>query len=79
VSAEADAAANLVDAGHLVRVWKLPAADGQTKILGLYRADSKALLDGMLRELPLFDWMKIAVTPLGAHPNDPAAADGLRP
>jgi muconolactone D-isomerase len=70
-SAEAYAAASLVDAGHLVRLWKLPGAAGKGKAIGLYRADSEAQLDGLLRALPLRDWMEIVVTALEPHPNDP--------
>jgi muconolactone delta-isomerase len=69
--AEAVAAAELVGAGHLVRVWLRPE-DG--KIVGLYRARSRDELDGLLRGLPLFEWMEIVVIPFDAHPNDPAAA-----
>ena len=72
-SAEASAAARLVDEGHLVRLWKPPAARGETKALGLYRADSKEELAGLLGALPLYDWMHITVTPLEPHPNDPVA------
>jgi muconolactone D-isomerase len=71
-SAEASAAAMLVHDGHLVRLWKPPAAPDQTKALGLYRADSTAQLDGLLAALPLYDWMNITVTPLEPHPSDPA-------
>jgi muconolactone D-isomerase len=70
-TAEASAAARLVDKGHLVRLWKPPAAPGQTKALGLYRADSEAQLTGLLGALPLYDWMHVTVTPLEPHPNDP--------
>ncbi len=69
--AEASAAARLVDEGHLLRLWRPPAAPAETKALGLYRANSEAQLTGLLRALPLYDWMNITVTPLGAHPNDP--------
>jgi muconolactone delta-isomerase len=69
--AEAVAAADLARTGRLVRVWSR-ADDG--RIVGLYRAQSRDELDGLLRELPLFAWMTIVVTPLHAHPNDPAAA-----
>ena len=69
--AEASAAARLVDEGHLLRLWKPPAAPGQTKALGLYHGDSQAQLTDLLRALPLYDWMNITVTPLEAHPNDP--------
>ena len=71
-AAEAGAAAKLVEDGHLVRVWKLPAGSGETPVLGLYRADSETELDGLLRALPLYEWMRVSVTPLAPHPNDPA-------
>jgi muconolactone delta-isomerase len=71
-SAEASAAARLVDEGHLVRLWSPPTAHGETKALGLYRADSEAQLAGLLGALPLYDWMQVTVTPLKPHPNDPA-------
>jgi muconolactone delta-isomerase len=73
-NAEASAAAKLVDEGHLVRVWKRPVARGETKIIGLYRADSETQLDGLLGALPLYEWMHVTVTPLNPHPNDPGAA-----
>jgi len=79
--AEAEAAAMLVAEGHLVRVWKLPAESGETQTLGLYRADSETELDGLLRALPLYEWMRVSVTPLAPHPNDPAQSlvtDGNR-
>ena len=69
--AEASAAARLVHEGHLVRLWKPPATPGETKAVGLYRADSEAQLTDLLRALPLYDWMNITVTPLEPHPNDP--------
>jgi muconolactone delta-isomerase len=72
VSGEATAAGELAQAGHLVRVWKPSVAPGEAKALGLYRADSRPQLDGLLGALPLADWMRVTVTPLEPHPNDPA-------
>jgi muconolactone delta-isomerase len=72
--AEAAAAARLVEEGHLLRVWTRDTPSGGSTVLGLYRADERAELDRRLRALPLYAWMKIAVTPLGTHPNDPAVA-----
>jgi muconolactone D-isomerase len=63
-------AARLVDEGHLVRLWR---PSGETKAPGLYGADSEAALAGLLRALPLYDWMNIEVTLLEPHPNDPAS------
>jgi muconolactone delta-isomerase len=73
VSAEASAAAGLAREGHLVRLWRLPVAPGQSKAVGLYRADSEAELDGLLAALPLDGWMQVTVTPLEAYPNDPGS------
>jgi muconolactone D-isomerase len=67
--AEASIAGRLAEKGHLVRVWRR-----QGKVLGLYRADSRSELDGLLAALPLHDWMQVTATPLETHPNDPAAA-----
>jgi muconolactone delta-isomerase len=72
--AEASAVAKLADEGHVLRIWKRPVATGESTALGLYRADSEMELDGLLRLLPLSEWMNVAVTPLEHHPNDPAAA-----
>ena len=73
-NAETVAAAKLVDEGHLVRLWKRHVATGETKILGLYRADSEIELDALLGALPLHDWMRVTITALGQHPNDPGAS-----
>lgn len=75
-AAEAVAAAELARDGHLVRLWKPSVAPGQTKAVGLYRADSEAQLDGLLGALPLNDWMQLTVTPLEPHPNDPESGPG---
>lgn len=71
--AESAAAAKLAQDGHLVRLWRRPLAGDGTTAIGLYRADSEAELDGLLAALPLADWLRVTVTPLEAHPNDPAA------
>jgi muconolactone delta-isomerase len=72
--AESAAAAKLAEDGHLVRLWRRPlVGDGSTAV-GLYRADSAAELDGLLGALPIADWLRVTVTPLEAHPNDPADA-----
>lgn len=70
--AEAVAAAALADQGHLVRLWKRPVAPGQVNAIGLYRAESETEMDDLMRALPLYEWMRVTVTPLEPHPNDPA-------
>jgi muconolactone D-isomerase len=71
--AESAAAAKLAAGGHLVRLWRRPLVGDGTTAIGLYRADSEAELDGLLADLPLADWLRVTVTPLEAHLNDPAA------
>ena len=73
--AEAMAAAALVEEGRLLRVWKVAAPDGQGSVLGLYRTDSRAQLEGLLEALPLHEWMQIKITMLEPHPNDPTARE----
>jgi muconolactone D-isomerase len=72
--AEAAAAAKLQNEEHLVRVGKRPLPTGETSVLGLYRAGSETELEGLLSGLPLYEWMKVTITALKPHPNDPAAA-----
>jgi muconolactone delta-isomerase len=69
--AEAAAAAALADEGYLVRLWQARIGSDRTSVVGLYRAGSEAELDGILRALPLYDWMRTSITPLAQHPNDP--------
>jgi muconolactone delta-isomerase len=72
--AESAAAAKLAEDGHLVRLWRRPLVGDGTTAIGQYRADSQAELDHLLAALPLADWLHVTVTPLEAHPNDPATA-----
>ena len=72
--AESAAAAKLAEDGHLVRLWRRPLVGDGTTAIGLYRADSEAELDDLLGALPLAGWLRVAVTPLEEHANDPAMA-----
>jgi len=69
--AESAAAAKLAEDRHLVRLWRRPLVGDGTTAVGLYRADSEAELADLLGALPLADWLRVTVTPLDAHPNDP--------
>lgn len=83
--AEAAAAWVLVEDGYLVRVWRLTAPGGESRVLGLYRAGDRAQLDRLIEALPLYEWMQVTVMPLEPHPNDPGAlpatalGDGIQP
>ena len=72
--AEAAAAGVLIEEGHLVRVWRLTAPDGESRVLGLYRADDRAQLNRLLGALPLYEWMHVTVMALEPHPSDPGAS-----
>ncbi len=48
---EAGAAETLADQGHLVRLWRASVDTGPTRVLGLYRAGSRAELDALLGAL----------------------------
>lgn len=74
--AESAAAARLADEGNLVRLWRWPRAGDGVAAVGLYRAETTAQLDALLAELPLADWLKVTVTPLQPHPNDPVRGNG---
>jgi muconolactone D-isomerase len=58
----------LVDAGKLRRIWRIP---GRRAVVALYRVDGPEELHEILSSLPLFPWMDIEVTALGAHALDP--------
>ena len=72
--AESAAAAKLAAEGHLVRLWRRPLVGDGTTAIGLYRAFSQAQLEDLLADLPLADWLRVTVTPLESHPNDPTTA-----
>jgi hypothetical protein len=55
-----------VKEGHLVPLWKPPVSPGETKALGLYRADSQTHLDRLLADLPLSGWMHLMSSSPGA-------------
>jgi muconolactone D-isomerase len=59
-AAEAVRAAELAKAGHLVRLWRPPLGPDEWRSIGLFRAS-----------LPLHIWMKVVITLLNPHPNDP--------
>jgi muconolactone delta-isomerase len=65
---EAARAHELAEEGHLRRLWTLP---GESRALGLWRAQDAMEMQTILQSLPLAQWMTVEVTPLSAHPNDP--------
>jgi muconolactone delta-isomerase len=70
-AAEAVRAAELAKKGHLVRLWRPPLGPGEWRSVGLFRAANELELREILDSLPLHIWMKVTITPLSPHPNDP--------
>lgn len=70
-AAEAVRAAELAKAGNLVRLWRPPLGPGEWRSIGLFRAADEGELGEILGSLPLHIWMKVTITPLNPHPNDP--------
>src|SRR5207244_9111872 len=61
----------LANKGHLLRLWTLP---GESRALGLWRAQDAAEMQTILQSLPLAQWMTVEVAPLSAHPSDPGTS-----
>ena len=70
-AAEANRAKELAGQGYLLRLWKLP---GSGQALGLWQAQDLAEMRATAASLPLDPWMTTEITPLTAHPSDPASA-----
>jgi muconolactone delta-isomerase len=69
---EAERAHDLVEQGHLLRLWTPPAERGEWRILGLYQAQDATEMKAILESLPMYVWMTVETTPLTQHPSDPA-------
>ncbi|MER5493186.1 muconolactone Delta-isomerase family protein [Streptomyces sp. NPDC002490] len=67
-TAERRRAAELAEAGHLVRMWRVP---GRTENWGLWRAADATELHAIISSLPVWPWMDVTVHALAQHPVDP--------
>ncbi|MFC0527689.1 muconolactone Delta-isomerase family protein [Phytohabitans kaempferiae] len=56
----------LARSGAIRQIWRIPGAPYRT--VSIRVAPTVAALQADLESLPLFDWLKIEVTPLAAHP-----------
>ena len=66
---EFERATELVEAGVLTRVWRIP---GRRGLYCLYEASDADELHAAISSLPLFPWLDVEVTPLASHRLDPA-------
>jgi muconolactone delta-isomerase len=70
---EARRTRELSEQGRLIRLWGLPAWQGGSHALGLWRSEDAAQLRTILDSLPMAPWLTEEITPLTPHPSDPAA------
>lgn len=70
---EAERAMELAAQGHLVRLWVLPADDGVSSALGLWRAVGEGEMQAILESLPQAPYLTTRTVKLTPHPSDPAA------
>jgi len=68
VEAEGRRAQELVSAGRLVNLWRVP---GRRANVGIWEAPDATALHEALTSLPLWPWMDAQVVPLADHPNGP--------
>ena len=69
---EAARSKELAAQGHLLRLWRPPLQPGEWRSLGLFAAEDRDQLEGVLASMPLRVWRTDEVVPLSPHPNDPA-------
>ena len=70
---EAERASELAKQGRLIRLWVLPAEQGASSALGLWRAEGMAEMQAILDSLPQRKYLTTQATELSPHPSDPAA------
>ncbi|HEY1966404.1 MAG TPA: muconolactone Delta-isomerase family protein [Pseudonocardia sp.] len=72
-AAEAVRTGELASSGNLVRLWR---SVGEPRTIGLWRAhDETDLRERVLDTLPLRAWMRLTITAVQPHPNDPGRSD----
>ena len=68
VEAEAKRARELIAAGLLEQIWRIP---GRTANIGIWEAPDATVLHNALTSLPMWRWIDAQVTALAVHPNSP--------
>ena len=65
IAAERIRGRELVDAGHVVRIWRLP---GGLRNVGVWSAADATELHDLLMSLPTRPWFRTTVEALAVHP-----------
>ena len=68
IAAEGRRAAELIEAGIIRRLWRIP---GRWANVGLWEAPDATALHEALVSLPLYPWLDFEVRPVAKHPSDP--------
>lgn len=68
LEAELERGRELVDAGVIWAIWRIP---GALRNVGVWEAADATELHEQLTSLPLFRWLTAEVTPLADHPLRP--------
>jgi muconolactone D-isomerase len=55
----------LLDAGSIVQIWRVP---GRRANVGIWQAADASELHRLISSLPLFPWMDVRVSALAEHP-----------
>ena len=67
---EAARGRELIRAGLLVRIWRVP---GRQANVSLYRAEDATEVHAAITSLPLWPWMDVSVEALAIHPLEQGA------
>jgi len=65
LAAEAQRGRELIEAGHIRRIWRIP---GRLANISLYQADDATELHQLVSSLPLWPWMDVQLDSLALHP-----------
>jgi muconolactone D-isomerase len=65
LDAELERGRQLVEAGTIQAIWRVP---GALRNVGIWEAADATELHEQLSSLPLFRWLRADVTPLAEHP-----------
>jgi muconolactone D-isomerase len=72
-AAERARAAELREAGILIKLWRVL---GSTDSIALYEAPDADTLHDALVSLPMFPWLRFTIEPLVTHPQEKLPGNG---
>lgn len=73
LAAESERGRQLIDAGLLRRIWRVP---GRLANVSLYEAPDATAVHAAISSLPLWPWISATVEPLAVHPLEEGRAPG---